>query len=988
MADDREQQNNSNDKLIRRDFLMLGQNLDPDRVGRDGLKLARQLCGPEVGLALLRWESDAKGFGLILKDELPPDFNLEPLRPLHNQTNFLLIKNTSTLAGMPGGLALACYPLAGTDNFQTALLVVSPKPFTIATLNELEALSAALGPALRNANEYSHILREYTMINTVKNTWERLWTSVETQQKAIERLLARNQTLQDIGLAINSSLNLKDVLTTIVSETVKLMQSSRGGIALWNEETRSFKIVAEQSLPGLAMPDLQSLTEIDFVGNLVTGRPLDLNLPELTFPDGLSQDATTRLRQFLVEYWNLGAGEPGATLVAPVRWQKQTLGVIILNDRTPGRIFNKEDQDLLALVASQAAVAIENARLFNDVTEERNRNRAILDSIADGVFTTDLEQKITSLNPAAEQLTGHQAEGLLGKVYLDALGMSDRQGRPIAPEMSPCLQVIRESTSTEPRIFQINRAEGQPVLIALVAAPIIDSGGVISGVVGVFRDVTHEQEVSRMKDEFVSLVSHELRTPMASVLGFSELMLTRKLSESKARLYVETIHKEAQRLSNLISDFLDIQRMEAGRQIYNYSEVPVRELLRPVMALFSAHQERIKVDMPSELPPILADPDRIMQTLTNLVGNSIKYSPNGGEIFISARPQPDKAGMLEFMIKDQGLGIPKDAQSQLFTKFFRVDNSDRREIGGTGLGLAICREIVEAHGGKIWVESELGQGSNFHFTIPFARTKAGAIENPETNGPKDKILDDWHVENMVLLVEDDESLGRLVGTYLEEGGYQYQLVPSAEQAMQLIETQPYSAIVLDLALAGRMDGWDLLLYLKNKPETAQIPVIISTVQDNKVKGLALGSAEYLPKPVDVQRLIEVINRLTVMRPQRNVLLIDDDASLRRMYKEALSAQDFVVATAASGEQGIKLVLQNPPDIIVLDLMMPRMDGFQVLSRLRSDRRTINIPVIVVTAKDLTQSERSFLQEGLAHFLTKGEYTPQRIHELIRENIKR
>jgi len=383
---------------------------------------------------------------------------------------------------------------------------------------------------------------------------------------------------------------------------------------------------------------------------------------------------------------------------------------------------------------------------------------------------------------------------------------------------------------------------------------------------------------------------------------------------------------------------------------------------------------------------VRADLDRIMQTFTNLIGNALKYSPNGGQVIVSA--QPDKAGMMVISVKDFGLGIPRESQSQLFGKFFRVDNSDRREIGGTGLVLAISREIIEAHGGKIWVDSELGQGSTFYFTLPVA--PKGRIKE-EISELDDTLTQSLHLSNdedLILLVEDDESLGRLVGTYLEEGGYHYQLVPSAEQAIQLVEERQPSAIVLDLALAGRMDGWDLLIYLKGQPETAQIPVIISTVQDSKVNGMSLGAAEYLAKPVEVQRLVETINRLTAMRPQRNVLLIDDDASLRRMFKETLSIQDFVVATAANGEQGLKLALQIQPDIIVLDLMMPRMDGFQVLSRLRSDRRTINIPVIVVTAKDLSQTERDFLHDGLAHFLTKGEYTPQRIRQLLSENIKK
>lgn len=848
-------------------------------------------------------------------------------------------------------------------------------------LNQLVQLSEYLAVALLKADEHNHIAGEYARLEAVSKTWQQLWFAVEDKQKAIERLLARNQALHDIGLAINSSLDLKEVLTRIVNETVKLVEVKRGAIALWSENNHIIRILAEHN--SASKGPAENLTEIN-VDNYELNQPLEAaseNLPYLSFPEELSEDVVLRLRRLLAGYWNLKANDGSSTLVTLVRWQKQTLGAIILNTPAPSRTFNREDHDLLTLIAGQAAVAIENARLFKAVTEERNRSRAILDSIADGVFTTDLELKITSLNPTAEQLTGQKAEQLMGQVYSQALKITDREGKAIVAEMSPGHQAIKTCKPTEPRIFEIKHSSGKPILIALVAAPIVDGGDVISGVVGVFRDVTHEQEVARIKDEFVSLVSHELRTPMASVLGFSELILTRKLSENKLNLYVQTIHKEAQRLSNLIGDFLDIQRMEAGRQVYNYVEVNFEMVLRRVLDLFATQRERIEVRVASNLPNLWSDPDRIVQALTNLVGNAIKYSPGGGQIIVTALLNSDN--MVEVAVRDFGLGIPDEAQSQLFSKFYRVDNSDRREIGGTGLGLAISREIIEAHGGKIWVDSELGRGSTFTFTLPTTGTRENQEKPPLTEHLP--VLTD---SRTILIVEDNASLGRLIGTHLEEAGFEYELVPSAEQALQRLDQTDFlpATIVLDITLAGSMDGWDFLLHIKSKANLAAIPIIISTVQDSKIKGLSLGQAEYLNKPVDMRRLIEVINRLTSNRPQRQVLIIDDDPNLRRMFKETLSTQDFLVATAASGEQGLKLACQNQPDVIILDLMMPRVDGFQVLAQLRSDRQTLNIPVIVVSAKELSPTEHNYLHNGLAVFLTKNEYTPQRIRQLLEQTL--
>ncbi len=965
-------------KVIRAEFLSIGRGLNLEAMVARAADFLRNLLGADSGFTIIRWEGKRPVTLTLENGLLPINVSLPEITKLLQSRKIPLIlpeaQQTEELAFLPEGLHLAYYPITDTSEIRAVLLVLSRRTLlSPPLLDELEAIVAVLKNGLENSSEYGRVLREYSMLEMAKRTWEQLWREIEGQQKAIEKLLARNQALYDIGLAINSSLDLKDVLATIVVEAVKLMQYSRGAIALWDERNHELKVMAEHLQ--LGVPDEQpEFTEIDLNLEHDHNEHSEIRLPEIFFPQELSELANDKLRHFLAESWELRAESSGSTIVSPLSWQKQTVGAIILNDQTSGRVFSKEDQDVLALIASQAAVAIENARLFDDIRDERNRTRAILDSIADGVFTTDLEQRITLVNPAAEQLLGINSPELLNKVYFEVLGVSDRQGNPVPPEASPILQAIHNSASTEPRVFRVNNQDDKQMMIALVAAPIVDSGSV-TGVVGVFRDVTKEQEVSRLKDEFVSLVSHELRTPMASVLGFSELMLTRTLTQEKSRMYVETIHKEAVRLSGLINDFLDIQRMEAGRQIYNYSEVDFNLILRTVLNIFSAERERIHTFIPTDLPYLRADPDRIVQSLTNLVGNAIKYSPKGGNIEVAAYLNLE--GMVEISVMDYGLGIPKEAMGQLFSKFYRVDNSDRREIGGTGLGLAISREIIEAHGGKIWLESVLGKGSTFYFTLPAVLTEKVIIPERIQRDGEGKL---------VLVVEDDASLGRLLGTYLEEDGLRCQLINSAEEAIRFLEAETPAAIVLDITLAGKLDGWDLLLSLKADKRWEDIPVVICTVLDNQFIGGGLGEAEFLPKPIDTRKLVESINRLTATRPQRNVLVIDDDASLRRMLKETLGSEDFVVGTAANGEQGLKMALQNSFDLIILDLMMPKMDGFQVLSRLRADRRTINVPVIVASAKELSNEERRFLKHRLAYFLTKGDLTPHRVREVIRESL--
>jgi len=330
----------------------------------------------------------------------------------------------------------------------------------------------------------------------------------------------------------------------------------------------------------------------------------------------------------------------------------------------------------------------------------------------------------------------------------------------------------------------------------------------------------------------------------------------------------------------------------------------------------------------------------------------------------------DEAGMLEVEVRDFGLGIPLEAQGRLFEKFYRVDNSDHREIGGTGLGLAICREIVEAHGGKIWLESEPGKGSRFFFTLP---TVKKAVQNANESTIQ------------VLLVVGESELARPLCTQLEGVGLVVESVTGDEQALNRLAGR--SAVLpggVVIAASGNLDGWDFLLHLRANPLYNAVPVFL-VGGDKDLQAQAVGAAAFLTNPLDTARLLEEIDRLVATRPQRNLLVINDEARPRLALKEALSAHDFVVGLAAGGEQGLKLAARNHPDLIILDLQMPKMDGFEMLARLRRERRTVNIPVIVTGEQEPSGEQRQFLQEKLAYYLPRSQIS--RLNELVRQEIQ-
>lgn len=388
--------------------------------------------------------------------------------------------------------------------------------------------------------------------------------------------------------------------------------------------------------------------------------------------------------------------------------------------RADGSLVLVECNLTLQAVAGQPASVTGIAR---DVTEKRRAQAALvirdraMAATSEGILITDPTQPgnpITFVNAGFERMTGYSASEAIGK-GLELLAGADTTAaakEKLFEAIAGCNPVTVE--------MRASTKDGHPFWTRLVLTPVLDDQDRPANFVAILSDISTQKEAERMKNELVSTVSHELRTPLTSLRGFAELMLEREYPREKQQRFVQIIHRESTRLSNLINDFLDVQRMEAGRQEYSFCKAPVAPLLTDAAALFKptspAHE--FVVECEEGLPEVRADVDRLRQVTTNLVSNAIKFSPGGGPVTMSARLDPAHPGMVVVSVADRGIGIPSDAVGKLFQKFYRVDNTATRKIGGTGLGLSIVRQVIEAHGGRIWVESEFGAGSTFLFTLP------------------------------------------------------------------------------------------------------------------------------------------------------------------------------------------------------------------------------------------------------------------------------
>ncbi|MCM3603581.1 ATP-binding protein [Robertmurraya korlensis] len=517
-----------------------------------------------------------------------------------------------------------------------------------------------------------------------------------------------------------------------------------------------------------------------------------------------------------------------------------------------GNAFQESEIEELQSITKQMSNSLEKVYIFELSETERLRNQSILNTTHEGIQLINQDGVVLLVNKALCEMFECVVDGrdLVGLDLQDWISFMQKD----MEEKDEFLQFVQSAIETNhinnSNSFIYKRLDRHQVIKVYSEALFQDN--IRIGTIIVHRDITKEFEVDQMKSEFVSTVSHELRTPLASILGFTELMLHRELKPDRRLKYLTTVYNEAKRLTALINDFLDVQRMEAGKHTYEkkyFELLPVIESVSNTLRGTTSIHE-IKVTSHAENDWILGDREKIEQVLTNLVGNAIKYSPNGGNITLSLF---ETKGVLRLDITDEGLGIPENVGDSIFTKFYRVDNSDRRKIGGTGLGLAIVKEIMNAHEGDVTFTSEYGKGSTFTLSFPIVKKEATSItDRRDVDASTYKLF----------VIEDDESLLDLISQELLDNGFTVTQFTNGDHAMDALKEEVPDAVILDIMLdKGSVDGWDIMRFMKEKKELKQIPVIISSALDERDKGLANGAEEYFVKPYKTSHLSKIVMQL-------------------------------------------------------------------------------------------------------------------------------
>jgi CheY-like chemotaxis protein/signal transduction histidine kinase/HPt (histidine-containing phosphotransfer) domain-containing protein len=960
--------------------------------------------------------------------------------------------------------------LSGADNFVTKpyseQFLVSRIQYILANQELRRNSITEMGIEIIFAGQKHFITSDRMQIldllfSTFENAVQRN-QELEEANRELRKALETIETINEVSEKLNRMLMPEDVVEAIAAGVKKLIDYDDCNVYRIDDE-ENYLIPVFYGKKGIQNKKDGSIEALKLkVGEGITGLVYSTGKPEMV------SDVAKHPKSSYPQ----DVKPPDESMLAvPMQYEDRILGVIVLL-KSGLHQFAEAHMRTLTILAGQAAVAMENARLLQ---EERRRTRqlSLINEISKKAVSTLDVKELSHL--VVDSIRNGYENAHVVLMLMD----EEKDELFIQAQCGPYTKLVSSSSCkklNECIVGQVAK-KGEAIIIANVkektkykgiipevqselAVP-IKKGDKLLGVLNLMINKPHgfdekdmammkmladqvamalenarlyeseknskelAERANRAKSEFLANMSHEIRTPMNSIIGFSDLLLQENIPAELVD-FARTIKLNGEGLLEIINEILDLAKVETGRMDVECIEFDLQELVENVTQLLRPRVLdkglTFKINTnPKLLPRIESDSLKIRQVMVNLLGNAVKFTEEGKITFeVQVEKNKGRNGTLTIHVHDTGIGIAADKKTSIFESFTQADASMTRRFGGTGLGLTLSKQMVELMKGAIWFESKLGEGSIFSFSLPVKVLE----EKPKQTVPRDKKMTDAGLQEevsfnkedvqrnvysrfrqqigtsklvtrkngkspLVLIIEDNGNALDLLQRYLEKDGYQVQCSTNGEDGVLKAKFYRPSAIILEILLPGKMDGWEVLRTLKSSKLTKEIPVIVCSVLSNQKKAFSLGAVEYIEKPAPEKALLETLHRSIGIPTDKTkeVLVVDDDKTVLILFEKLFSRHGVSVRTFDNGKDAISYLEHDRKiALMVLDLLMPDVDGFEVLKKMKSSEKTRDIPVVIYTGKKLTPKDRSRLSHHYELLLEKTHETPKTLLKQLNQLV--
>lgn len=853
------------------------------------------------------------------------------------------------------------------------------------------------------AGAQDYLVKEAITAEGLRLAVNKTFAAVQLQFQ-LQQQLEREQLTRHISQQIHQSLELNAILHTTVTEVRRFLQTDR--VVVYRlEPSGDGRVVAESVGSAWQAILHRDIHDPCFAEGYVDPYQQGRVMAYADIHDGrLAPCHAEFLAQFQVR----------ANLVVPILRNAQLWGLLIAHHCEAPRSWQAAEIELLQQLAIHLGIALQQANAYAQLEQQSEaRYRAIVEDQTDLIVRYSPDTTIQFANSAYCRYFGVNLEEILGKSYNPVIFEADRER---------VAQLVSSMNAKNPTVTIENRVviDGEVRWTQWVNRMLFDEQEQLTEIQSVGRDITPMKEAeaqlrhsserislanaelaraARLKDDFLANMSHELRTPLNSILGLSEILLEEVFGglTDRQRQFLQTVEQSGSHLLSLINDILDLSKIESGKVVIELGSVALDSVCESSLNFVreqARHKEiQLTCNLDENLSEIEADERRLIQLLVNLLSNAVKFTPNGGRVQLAVKMNTLQQAV-EFQVTDTGIGIAPENLNEIFQPFIQVDSSLSRHYTGTGLGLSIVHRIVELHGGSVRVESEVGRGSSFTVLLPWHPV----LSEPDL--PSLEPLQNMSEIHNVLVVEDSGPAASQIKRYLAEIGATSVIHPVGRGALDVALRVSPDIIVLDVLLPD-CSGWEVLSELKAHPEAQSIPIVVISVVDDRPRSLNMGAIEHLLKPLSRQKFYQALNRLFVnvqppspetaliianaeLAERPKVLLAEDNESNIAVFLNYLESHDFQVFLARNGIEAVQMAKQNQPDLILMDIQMPDMDGLEATRQIRADGQTSSIPIIALTALAMPGDLERCLEAGANDYMAKPVKLKQLLEKIAQQ----